>query len=225
MTTYYRVDGARLSYGEYWRMSPGPLGFLIAAGCKLFGFPIQFHFVIPRPDRLFLVEFEELPAAALQAMKPAIRSAEKAGLRLIFAHRLAVPEPHRLGAAALMLDEENETGSMIVFGQQGDHRELHATCASRFADDTLGTMTTMKRTMIPTPGQDIERYPGASAGALYQRHREHLERLAGQGFIPLTLDPNRLKQFVLECELRNVDFHFARSVRPHDRGRTRCRER
>ena len=101
---------------------------------------------------------------------------------------------------------------MIIFGKNGDHLEMHVACASRFSDDTLGTTSSMKKTMEPTPWQHIERYPGVSAGALYRNHRDHLERLAGQGLIPVRLDPDRLDQFVLECELRYVDFHIGRGV-------------
>lgn len=212
MTTYYRVDGAKLTYAEYWRMAPDPLSFLLVAGRKLIGFPLYFNFAIPRPDRLFLVNFDELPASARHAMGPAIRSAEKTGLRLIFCHRLAVPEPNRLGAAALLLDDEDTTGLMIICGQQGEHRELQVSCASRFADDTLATTTTMRKSMEPVPGQDVERYPGSSAGQLYRRHREHLERLESQGLIPVPLDPDKLEEFVLSCELRYVDYHIARGV-------------
>lgn len=213
MTTFYRVDGGKLTYAEYWRMSGDPFAFLIAAGMKFFGFPMRFNFAIPRPDRLFVVEFDELPAAARRGMGPPIRAAEKkAGLRLIFCHRLAVPEPHRVGAAALLLDEENETSLMVMFGQHGGQREVHLTCVSRFPDDTLASTTTMKKALVPVPGSDIERYPGADPATLYARHRGHLERLAGHGLVPVLLDPHRLEGFVLECELRYVDFHIGRGV-------------
>ena len=212
MTTFYRVDGGRMTFAEYWRMSPEPVSFLIAAGMKLIGLPVRFNFAIPRPDQLFIVDFAELPGSAQQGMKAAIRSAEKAGLRLVFCHRLAVPEPHRLGAAALFLDETNETSLMVMYGQQGEAREVHATCASRFADETLCTTTTMKKTMTPVPGSDIERYPGADPRTLYARHRDHLERLAGRGLIPVPIDSDELPDFVLKCELRYVDFHIGRGV-------------
>lgn len=212
MTAFYRVDGAKLTYAEYWRMSPDPFSFLVAAGMKLVGFPIRFNFAIPRPDRLFVVEFDELPAAARHGLKPAVGAAEKAGLRLVFCHRLAVPEPTRLGTAALFLDDDNETSLMAMYGQQGEQREVHATCASRFADGSLCTTTTMKKTMVPAPDQDIERYPGADTAALYARHRDHLGRLAGRGLLPVALDPGRHEEFVLACELRYVDFHIGRGV-------------
>lgn len=212
MTTFYRVDGARLTYAEYWRMSPGVIAFLIAAGLKLVGWPLRFNFAIPRPDQLFVVELEELPSPARRMLGQAIRFAEGEGLRLIFCHRLAVPEPNRVGAAALMLDEENTSALMIIYGQQNAEGQLQLACASRFADDTLATTTTMKKTMEPMPNQDIERYPGETPAGLYRRHCEHLERLADQGLIALKFDPNRLEQFVLDREVKYVDFHVGRGV-------------
>jgi hypothetical protein len=212
MTTYYRVDGARLSYAEYWRMSPSAIAFFIAAGRKLLGVPIHFNFAIPRPDRLFLVELEELPPPARRAMAPAIRSAEQAGLRLSFCRRLAVPEPHRIGAAALLLDDENQTSQMVVFGSHGKRRELRLACVSRFPDDTLATTTTMKKSLQPMPGFHIERYPDASPALIYAHHRGHLERLAAEGLIPVPFQPEKLEDFVLLNEVRYVDFHIGRGV-------------
>jgi len=212
MTTFYRVDGAKLTYAEYWRMSPGVMAFAIASGMKFFGFPFQFRFAIPRPDRLFLVNLDELPGPARRAMGRAIRSAEDEGLRLVFCHRLAVPEPDRVGAAALMLDPRNVSGLMIIYGQQNRVQQLQVACLSRFPDGTYATTTTMKKTMEPMPDQDIERYPGEDAGGLYRRHVEHVQRMAERGMIPIPFDPNRLEQFVLEREVQYVDFHAHRGV-------------
>ncbi len=212
MTTFYRVDGARLTYAEYWRMAPGFLAFALSAGCKLLGTPIRFEFAVPRPDRLFLVEFEEFPEAACRAMEPALESARSAGLRLIFCHRLALPEPSRLGAGAYLLDDTNETGLMIGYGQSGNSRELHLACVSQFTDETLATTTTTKKSMKPTPWQSVERYPGSNARTIYEKHLAHLARLAGQGSIPVPHDPARFDRFVLECELRYVDYHIDRGI-------------
>jgi hypothetical protein len=212
MTTYYRVDGRKLTFGEYWRMSPDAFSFLIVAGMKLIGMPLKFNFAIPRPDRLFLVDFDELPKPARIGMKPLIRGAEKAGMELVFCHRLAVPEPHRLGAAALLIDESCETGLMVIYGKDRAAEENQMSCASRFADDTLAVTTTMKKTMVPVPDMQVERYPGASPATLIKRHREHMEKLEGEGLVPVPINPDRYEEFVLECELRYVDFHISRGV-------------
>lgn len=212
MTTFYRVDSRKLTFAEYWRMSPDVFSFLVAAGLKVIGLPIRFSFAIPRPDKLFVVEFDELPAAARNGMKRALRDAERAGLRLAFCHRLAVPERHRLGAAAVLLDDARQTAFSVIYAQHGAQRECQLSAVSRFADDTLACTTTIKKTMVPVPGSDVDRYPGADPAAIYDRHRAHLERLAGQGLVPVLLDEHRLPDFVHECEVRYVDFHIGRGV-------------
>jgi hypothetical protein len=212
MTNYYRVDGGKLTYGEYWRMSPDPLSFLIAAGLKLIRLPIKFNFTIPRPDQLFVVDFAELPSSARSEMKPMIRSAEKDGMQLSFCHRLAVVERHRIGAAAILLDEEEQIALTVIFGKHNQKRELQLTCCSVFADDTRAITTTMRKTMVPVPGNVIERYPGASPPALLDHHRHHLERLADEGLVPLRLDASRMPEVVLDWELSYVDYHIDRGV-------------
>lgn len=212
MTTFYRVDGGRLTYGEYWRMAPSPLAFLIAAGRKFLGSPLQFQFAIPRPDRLFLVEFEEFPGYAKRAMTPAIQAVEREGLRLVFCHRIAVPEPNRLGVAAHFLDPKNHASLGILFGRTGEHIELRISCASGMSDDSLAVTTTMKQTLNPVPGQSIVRKPGADADEIYRLHCEHLARLDREGLLPKKLNPDRLDEFVLGWELNYVDHHIARGV-------------
>ena len=212
MTTYYRVDGWKLTYAEYLRMAPDPFSFLIAAVRKFIGFPVRFGFAIPRPDRLFIVDFAELPDVAASAMRPLVHKARAMGLRLGFYHRLAIPEPHRIGAAAALLDGAEWTCLYVIFGKDGEQRQVQMTCASRFADDSLAVTTTMPETMEPVPRSHIERYPGADPPTLYARHQEHLERLASRGLVPLRIDPDRLADFVLEWELRYLDFHIGRGV-------------
>jgi hypothetical protein len=212
MTTFYRVDGGKLTFAEYWRMSPNAFVFLIAAGLKVVGIPLRFGFAVPRPDRLFLVEFGELPKAAQSGMKGLVQAAEAAGLRLAFCHRLAVPEPHRLGAAAFLLDAKNEAAVTVLFSKHGDTRESHLACVSRFADGLLASTTTIRKTMEPVPGYSVERYPGLDPAALLARHRGHVARLADEGRRLLPFDPDRLTDFVLEAEHRYVDFHSGRGV-------------
>jgi hypothetical protein len=212
MTTYFRLDGRKLTYAEYWRMAPDPFSFFIAAVRKLIGLPVRFGFAIPRPDRLFIVDFGELPDAVGSAVRPLVHQARAMGLRLGFYHRLAVPEPHRIGAAAALLDEAEWTCLYVIFGQDRQQRQLQLTCASRFADDSLAITTTMPKTMEPVPTSRIERYPGADPAMLYARHHEHLERLTSKGLVPLCIDPDRLADFVLDWEQRYIDFHIGRGV-------------
>jgi hypothetical protein len=212
MTTYYRVDGGTLTYAEYRRMAPDPFSFLIAAVRKFIGLPVRFRFAIPRPDRLFIVDFAELPDVAASAMRPLVHKAQAMGLRLGFYHRLAIPEPHRIGAAAALLDSIEWTCLYVIFGKDREQRQVQMTCASRFSDGSLAITTTMPKTMEPVPTSRIERHPGADPPTLYGRHQRHLERLASAGLLPLRIDPDRLADFVLEWELRYVDFHIGRGV-------------
>lgn len=212
MTNFYRVHGDRLTYAEYWRMSPDPFSFLLAAGLKTVGLPLPFNFSIPRPDKLFLVALDELPGSARFALKRPVAAAERDGLRLVFCHRLAVVESHRLGAAALLLDEQNGTCLNVMFGQHGEKRELQLSVVSEFDEDTRAVTTTMKKTMTPVPGSRIARLPKAGVGELLGRHAQLLDECAGDGYKPLRLDPNRLPQTVLRWELKYVDFHINRGV-------------
>src|SRR5262245_13455489 len=84
MKRYYKVDGQKLSYQEYWRMSPEPLSFLIAALRKLLRIPVEFKFSIPRVESLPLLDPAEIPGRVKKKWSAIIDACEDQGLQVQF---------------------------------------------------------------------------------------------------------------------------------------------
>jgi hypothetical protein len=212
VTAYYRLDGGKLTLAEYWRMSSGVLTFLIAAGLKLIGRPVRFPFAIPRPERLVLVEFDDLPASARFAIGPPMHMLKESELQLVFCHRLDLLEPHRLGASAVYLDPSGESWAAVLFTQAKDRKRCELSCASKFGDGTLAVTTTAKKALRPHPLSHVVRFPRANPETLLQRHHEHLARLAANGLFPLNVERSKLQEVILASEQRHVDFHASRGL-------------
>jgi hypothetical protein len=212
VTAFYRIDGRRMALAEYWRLSPGVLTFATIAVRKLFQCPPRFSFAIHRPDRLLTVAFEDLPASARFGLQPAMRQLEEAGLSLVFFYRLEVPEPHRLGAAAVLRDDAGEIRALVAFSQERDVKQSRVSFASNLTDGTVAVTTAAKKTLEPVPVYRTARFPGADPLALLDRHRAHLARLAEDGLFPVKVDAGKLQATVLESEQRYVDFHIERGL-------------
>jgi hypothetical protein len=207
-----RLDGSKLTLAEYWRLCPEPVSFLIVLVRLWLGWPPRFHFVIPRPERLTRVSFEELPRSARSSLEPAVLRLEEAGLWLAFSHRSEVPEPHRLGVAAILLDPKQETYVAVMFVQERMAQRQEVCCVSLLTDGTRAGTTTTRQTFEPDPLYRVDRQPGLDPVTLLQRHREHLARLACAGLFSQKLTLARLEEAVLKAEQRFVDFHAARGI-------------
>src|SRR5579883_68076 len=172
-TKYYKVHGGRLSFAEYWRMSPDPVTFLFAAGMKLFG-GMPFNFSIPRADELHYVEEEDLPRAAAKKMKGPVARLEEAGFALKFYHESPTLEDHRLGVAGVLLSADRRTYALVIYARDKAQQQLQFSCVSRATDGTYCGVTTQKKAMKPDPECRFFRHPGLAADALYDAHLEHL---------------------------------------------------
>src|SRR5262249_47807489 len=118
MIRYYKLDGGKLSYSEYWRLSPDPLTFLIVAVRKLFFFPMQFRFGIPRSDVLQTVEEEDLPRDIARNMRAMIRGFTDEDFRLAFYYTTPTLERHRRGFAASMLSDDGLTAGLVIAARE-----------------------------------------------------------------------------------------------------------
>lgn len=210
-TKYYKVHGGRLSFAEYWRMSPDPFTFLLCAGMKLFG-GMPFNFSIPRIGELHYLDEADLLRAAAKKMRGPIKRLQDAGFTLKFHFESPVLEDHRLGVAAVLLADDRQTYALVMYARDRGNEQTHVSCVSRFADGGRCVATTQKKAMKPDPESRVARYPGAAADDLYDRHRDDLRAWEDEGHRVERLDDAALAAVVLEAEQRHVDFHAARGV-------------
>lgn len=210
-TKYYKVHGGKLSFGEYWRMSPDPFTFLIAAGMKLVG-GLSFNASVPRHGELHLVEYDALPKAARKQTREAVGAFEAAGMALAFCHELDVLEANRYGVGLIFLAKDGSCFATVNYAEEGETKKVELNVVTPFKDDTYGVTTTAKKQMKPNPEFLTDRHPDMAAEELYETHQENLNRWEDDGKKPRKLTRETLPEFVLDGEQRFIDFHIDRGV-------------
>src|SRR5262245_40648037 len=134
MTTYYKVDGQKLTYAEYWRMAPDPFSFCIAALQKLLGTTVPMSFSIPRVDHWHLVDPEEVPARVTEWWKAPTRDCLAANLELQFCYTIPVLEEDRESYAAIYLSPDGLTAVNVSYVRSPPMQKTAVFCLSQLVD-------------------------------------------------------------------------------------------
>lgn len=208
MATYYRTDGQRLSYAEYWRMSSALLPFLVVAGMKLLRVPVKFNFAILRQDCLNIVPREHVSETILGKLAPAVQACVNAGFRECF-HQKGLGIGCGDATAVAMLSGDGQTRGMAIHAGSGVSETIVLGCVSRLTSGRYLGTGNAKMWMKPEPRYDVVRLPGASAEAVLERHTRELRR---PGRKAVVLDREGLERDVLEGEQSHYDFHVGRGV-------------
>ena len=212
-TKYYRVHGGKVSFAEYWRMSPNTLTFGIAAIAKLFG-GLPMNFSIPRPSELHVVDWDDVPKAARKAMRTPIEELESAGLMFQFCHQLPVLERTRLGIGVVLLSPDGKTFATVNHAADANAnlKETQVSCVSRFVDEGFGCTTSAKKQFKPIPEDITFRHLDMPADELYERHLDYLAGWEDDGRKVRRFNSETVHDVMLEGEQRHVDFHVERGV-------------
>lgn len=210
-TEYYKINSGRLSFGEYWRMSPNPVVFLIAAGAKLFG-GLPMNFSIPRVDTLHTIDWEDMPPRAGKRMEPSIDTYESLGYKYGFCYEMPILELDRFFGACTLLGEDGLRFAMVVYVETPEEKRLTLGIVTEFTDGNYGVTTTAKKELEPEPNHRVHRHLSATAEELHQLHEQHLEEWRNDGLEPVKQSWDRLPQVILAAEQATVDFHASRGV-------------
>lgn len=210
-TEYYKINSGRLSFAEYWRMSPNAVVFVIAAGAKLFG-GIPMNFSIPRIDTLHTIDWEEMPSRAARRMEPSIKLLESLGYKYGFCFEMPILELERFFGVCVLLAEDAVQFAGVAYLEPPNEKRLILSILTEFTDGTFGVTTTAKKELEPEPNDRIHRHLTASADKLDHLHQQHLQRWRDDGLEPVVQTWSRLPQVILDAEQSTVDFHVKRGV-------------
>lgn len=208
---YYKVDGGRLTFGEYWRMSPNPLVFLIVAIMKPFG-GVSFNFSLPRGDELDFVDWDDLTGAARRKFRDTEDDWIDVGYARVFCHELPVLERHRYGAAAVYRHQDSRSFATQGYARDGDVETTFLSCVTRFDSGAFGCTTTNKQQFKPHPDHPVARFPGVNGVTLYERHVDQVAAWEPEYGRVTPVTPEALPQWILDAEHRFIDFHAERGV-------------
>jgi hypothetical protein len=179
MTRYYKVDGRKITFLEYWRLSRKKTTAIRAWLRKILGNPVSpsLGFTEATSWNEQVVDPNQLPQQVLRALEPAVQDCAEIGFRNPYYHCLR----DRLGpgesGGVYLLHESGEVGGGVVFVRYGKLQSSVISFLS-FLHDGQMLMTSNKRREFNSPLEpQIERLVGATAQELWKRHVQRIEKV------------------------------------------------
>lgn len=213
LTDFYRTDSRRFSYAEYWRLSPNPLGFVVAAIFKTIRVPLPGKFALGYPHELTLVAWEDVEPHVMEKWSARLKQCEEAGYRRVFCHRLTCRGVTRETLSCFLLSDDRLSTVTLNYVRAENSvvlKEVVTTAlASRLQDGRLALTFDYWGYLDPKPDEVVRRVSGKPIQETLERHRDWI---AGLGAIPVPLDPNDLPQLVLKREQQSIEYRAARGL-------------
>ncbi|HYG77158.1 MAG TPA: hypothetical protein VEK08_19295 [Planctomycetota bacterium] len=209
MRQYYKTDITRLTFGELWRLAPGP-AFLFAAVIKILNIKLAVPNATCRVDKLIILE----PATMSKVVRPDTwkRIEECHALGFNFEFWYTVPLIGGEGYGAVLSSPDRRTIAHVIYSRTVADliQELTIHCfQSRARDGSPITTGAKKQQMMPTPGEHVIYRPGFSVAQTWDEHKDFLNRLAAQ---TVPMDRAAIEQFLVDVSNRDVDFNIERGV-------------
>ena len=211
---YFKIDSRRLSFAEYWRMSPG-LGFLIAALLKVLRIPLRIKVGVPYPEGLLRADPSELDVDGRRArLRRDFEALGAAGFSLQFLYKQPSINPDGSAVAAAFLSEDGLTYAVVIDSvTRAAGKTLRQKILSLVTPISGGghliTSTDRKGLKSP-PEYALQIRRSRKAAKVIEHHRRRL--LAPEGSGATRLEPDRMEEFVLGLERRAHQYQIERGV-------------
>jgi len=213
LTDFYRTDSRRFSYGEYWRLSPNPLGFLIAATLKTLRVSLPHSHAFGYPHELALVAWEDIEPYVKEKWGPRLRQCEEAGFHRLFCYCISCCGITREGVCCVLQSDDRlyTVGLNYVRVENATvvKEVVTTTLSSRLRDDRRVVAVDYRNYLDPAPDQLLQFVPRKSIAEMWERHRDWIAEIGGT---PVPRDPSELPQAVLQREQQLIEHMVGRGL-------------
>jgi hypothetical protein len=209
---YYRFVYWRLTYRECWRVAPNVLAFVISAIFKTLRINPAAQLVPPYPDRLDLIELDELPLHVRERMQPALGAGETLGLRIKLCRRVGVIGSGERFQVVMLRGDGLCTVTLTysrVFVRAVERTVLQVDVASRLQDGRRAATTDPSRSLTSLPDTIMQSAPGLS---LEDQVSRHFEWIAASGWTAVRIAEEGLEQTLLSREQALFDQYVERGI-------------
>lgn len=200
MTGYLKMDSTRISFGEYWRLKPGP-AFIVLALSKLLRLRFPSMILIPAVARNEAANVTAQPPELVDALGEPIRACQERGYELSLWSSTSAAGQTRDGA----------------------NREVQMGLASRLLSGDLLVTGYGRSLFKAAPGIDEVSLPGRSFGQVVDAHEERVNDRRSE-----ITSCGDVRWLVQDLEQRQIDMNAARRVyvpaAPEDVARLRARQ-
>lgn len=212
---YDEIDSRKFAVGEYWRAAP-PAVALAGSAAKLLGLRLGGENYLPALDRLWWLEWEQLPALAQNEMAPMMAACAACGMRLALVYTAPFLDRTEVFGACLIGESRDCLAQVLHTRVALQHHMRHRTM--------LAFYTLLEGGAVVATASDVSGgYPpahvreeilrGRSPEAILARHRQRLAGLApGEKAIPAPADAAAIEQFLLEQERAELEDRRRRGI-------------
>ncbi len=210
---YIKVNSTKLSFAEYWRMSPGIVSFIIVSALKALRVRISLAEGIPYPDELLVMERIHIPPYALEKMAPIYDACLGLGFDEGFWY--TIPSLGRQeGYGAAMRSADGEVAASILYSQTSTDAGLEVVSGlgfhTRFSDDRLYATANIKEQLSAPPNCIGFAMPKGNPQQVLEKHRH---RIGNMSRTPIErIQANGLHGYILRINQEEADYHLARGV-------------
>jgi hypothetical protein len=209
---YFRVAYWRLTYGEHWRTAPNVLAFVLMALFKTLRINIAAQLAPPYPDRLDLIDFDELPPHARERMRPALGACADLGSRIKLARRVGVIGSGERYQVVLVRNDGRWTVAVTYSRALFRARErtvVQVDVVSRLQDGRRAATTDNPRALFSLPDTIIQSAQGLSLAEMVARH---FDWIAASGWTPVRSPEEMLEHTILSREQALFDQYVERGI-------------
>lgn len=205
---FYKTRMNRLTFGELWRMTPGPLTFLIASGMKLFGGLPDGDFGFCRLDALERLDDSEIPDHVHHSWSGWLDACEAEGIGLEFYYTIPFVGHDTEAYAAAMLHSGGLVAAHALYARQKHVEKSVLVLFTRMGDGRHLVTSSKHKELVSPHGFDVVRLPGRAPDDVVARHLERVR--SAEGALPIRA--GLLEHFIVEFSNLETDFHIERGV-------------
>ena len=209
---YYKINSRKVTYAEYWRLSPG-LGFFVAAIAKLFHQPINFKSGVPRIDSLVRMDSETFSGGINSLMDEKVSECLAQGLQLKFYYTIPMLG-QSAGYAAAFLSLDGLITAQVMFSQSKNaNTTVQVTALSlmtRLISGRYLAAGDQPKRFVSPPWVEAVSMPGRKTSEILLSHRERVSSCSADKPVPIA--ESELEKFIIDVNNRSVDFNVQRGV-------------
>jgi len=177
---YYKTDSRKISFVEYWHISPR--FFLFAWLNKFIGRQVNLMRGMPEPRPLTerIVGADAVPADILHRLNHGVSDLRQAGFDQFWYYTTKGSLTGGVGYGVEGLHSTRRILAKVIYVHYKNRERFLIALTSGFRDGTVFSTTNKKRDFTPPPKHIVQRKRGADATTLIELHQRKLNKLSAR---------------------------------------------
>jgi hypothetical protein len=188
LTPYYRVVSQKIRYAEYWRITPNVVSFLVLAAFKTLRVPFPFRSAIHYPERLTLVDTDQIPPHVHELWRAPLDALERLGYRSALCYTTPALGVNKEILVLILLPPDGLISVTLIYHRTQVVSKINEVVtiasSSRLADGRWAGTRNSRAFFDGAPDVIIQVVPGGNVEQVIAKHRDWLASM-GATLVPI----------------------------------------